>query len=90
MDTPVPAAASVALDDGPVSLDDLVARVAAGQQVVLTRGGSPVARLVPAQPQPSSEHVIAEMRRFRERLGARGFVPLSAEDVIALRDEGRH
>jgi prevent-host-death family protein len=52
----------------------LLERVAAGEEITITRHGNPVARLVPAQPNHSSEsrrETILKMRALasRNRLG---------------------
>ena len=50
--------------DGKTTLDELLARVEAGEEVVISRGGAPVARLVPvAPPAPAFEHPTPTRRR---------------------------
>jgi prevent-host-death family protein len=67
-------------------LSELIHKAEAGETVVITRHGRPVARLV-----PDSETRRARVRELvelmlRER-DARPRVPL--EDILAMRDEGR-
>ncbi len=66
-------------------LSSLLDRVERGEEVVITKHGRPVARLMPAQTLPefgSKEDLLEAMRRFRSgrRLGM---------DWRILRDEGR-
>ncbi len=68
-----------------IRLFTLLDRVARGDEIVITRRGKPVARLVPARAE-KAEHgaeVIAELRRLRERTRLDGL------SWRALRDEGR-
>lgn len=66
-------------------LSALLDKVSQGQEVVITRRGKPVARLVPAAQveRSETESVIAELRRRRAGLTLGG---LHWKD---LRDEGR-
>jgi prevent-host-death family protein len=50
-------------------LSDLIDRVEAGEEIVITRQGRPVARLVPAPGQRKSLPPLAE---FRKRMGSLG------------------
>lgn len=43
---------TVGVHEAKTSLSKLLRRVAAGEEIVITRGGTPVARLVPADPHP--------------------------------------
>ncbi|MBL8659967.1 MAG: type II toxin-antitoxin system Phd/YefM family antitoxin [Rhodospirillales bacterium] len=66
-------------------LSALLDRVAAGEEVVITRRGKPVARLVPA--------AAADRTRIEEAIsrlkGARAGVSLGGLSWRELRDEGR-
>ncbi|MGH3824679.1 MAG: type II toxin-antitoxin system Phd/YefM family antitoxin [Pseudonocardiaceae bacterium] len=44
--------ASVGVHEAKTTLSQLLRRVAAGEEITITRGGDPVARLVPVQRQP--------------------------------------
>jgi prevent-host-death family protein len=61
----------------------LLDRVERGEEVVITRRGKPVARLVAAEVKPAPKDAIAEMRRLRAQIG-----PIGA-GWKDLRDEGR-
>ena len=57
-----------------------------GESVVITRHGKPVARLSP-QPEVDRERVeraMAEIREIRKRTK-----PVSLEEILSARDEGR-
>jgi len=63
----------------------LIDRAAAGEEVIITRRGKPVARLVAAEPP-----VDADARQAVERLRAlRRGTTLGGADWRELRDEGR-
>jgi prevent-host-death family protein len=64
----------------------LLDRAAAGETVVITKHGRPVARLVPAEDRPDKARVrdaIARLEAFAERHSLGGL------DWRVLRDEGR-
>ena len=77
-------------------LSGLLDEVAKGEAVVITRRGKPVARLVPVEaerrPETEEERLerVALMRAAREtiRRNWRG-PPMTTEDILAARDEGR-
>jgi len=65
---------------------DLVER---GEQVVITRHGKPVARLVPAQGAVDRERAQAAVRRLRERAEGLRLGPFDWREWQSYRDEGR-
>jgi prevent-host-death family protein len=65
---------------------DLVER---GEEVVITRHGKPVARVIPAQPRVSPEVARAALRRIRERAEKSRAGPFDWEEWKSYRDEGR-
>jgi prevent-host-death family protein len=67
-------------------LDELLDRVEHGETVVITRRGTPVARLMPERPHAIEqvEEAIAGIRALHA-----GMPRLSAEEIAAWRDEGR-
>ncbi len=67
------------------ALLDLVER---GEEVMITRHGKPVARLVPSQPAINREEARAAMLRLRARAKALK-LNLTMEEIKAYRDEGR-
>ena len=73
----------------------LIDRVARGEEIEITRGGLPVARLVAANPSPGvgqisaeAHNVVARFRALREEIAARG-VSFTWDELKAVRDEGR-
>lgn len=73
---------SVDVCEAETSLPSLLERVEHGEEVVITRRGVPVARLVPAG-DSAVEHLLADLAAVRSR-GVAG--PESLRDLI---DEGR-
>lgn len=64
-------------------LSELLAAVAAGETITITRRGRPVARLVPVA--PDRGEALARLRALRDRIPA----PVGAADILSARDEGR-
>lgn len=60
-------------------LSELLAAAEAGESIIITRRGTAVARLVPA-----GQGGVATLRR---RLGS--MVPLTSDEILSARDEGR-
>src|SRR5579862_1063400 len=76
------------------TLGSLLDRVEGGEEIVITRHGRPVARLVPDQPASNRDQVQAAFDRLRERARryARenpGTPPFDWEEMKKLRDAGR-
>jgi prevent-host-death family protein len=76
------------------SLGTLLDRVEQGEEIVITRHGKPVARLVPHTGHPDQDQVQTEFQRLRERARqlARenpGRPAFDWEEIKKLRDEGR-
>lgn len=67
---------------------ELLDRVEQGHEVVITRRGKPVARLVPAVMQPNSKRAWEAMKRIRERAVKFGG-KFDWEEWKKYRDEGR-
>jgi prevent-host-death family protein len=65
-------------------LSDLLARVEAGEDVIIARGSQPVARLVRIPQDTQVDAVIDEIKATRASRPR-----ASAEDIRAWRDEGR-
>ncbi len=66
-------------------LPKLLARVAKGETITITRHGIPIARLTPANsvPQPNVREVIEELKRLRKGRKSRGV------SIRQLIEEGR-
>ena len=65
---------------------ELLARVAGGEEITITRHGSPVARLIPATPVSSAEDRREAIRSMRELASRNRLAGLRVKDLIA---EGR-
>ena len=78
----------VSVAEARTELEALVERVERGEEIVLTREGRSVAKLIPAD-QPASEvDAVAIFRELRKELASRG-VFYSWEELKEFRDEGR-
>ena len=73
---------TVDVGDAQAQLSDLIARAEAGENVIITRDGIPVARIVPLE-RPIAD-TIALMRQERERRPR-----VSAADIHAAKEQGR-
>lgn len=69
-------------------LSELLAAAEAGESVLITRRGAPVARLVPAERRGDRAAAVARMSALRAKLAARD-VTLDAAGILSARDEGR-
>ena len=67
-------------------LSELLDRVAAGETVVITRHGRPVARLV-GESESRAQRIRATIEEMLKDRAARPSV--SREELLAMRDEGR-
>jgi prevent-host-death family protein len=87
---PTQAATSVGAYDAKTRLSELLDRVERGEQIVITRHGKPVARLIPEGGHSVADALaaVAELTRHRKELAARG-VRIMQADIRAMRDEGR-
>jgi prevent-host-death family protein len=78
--------------DAKNTLGTLLDRVERGEEIVITRHGKAVARLVPNIRRVDKDQVRAAFERIRERarrLQARKPVPFRWADLKKLRDQGR-
>ena len=70
-------------------LSELVDRAERGEEVVITRRGKPVARLVPMQAKRDVEKARAAGKRILELAREMNLQSVTWEDWRKLRDEGR-
>lgn len=87
---PPPASVTFNADDAKTRLAGLLDRVERGEQIVITRHGKPIARLVPER-QPDMEAARRALERIFARadeMAERG-VRFSHAELMAPRDEGR-
>lgn len=72
-------------------LSELLDEVERGGEIVITRHGKPVARLVASERENEDEQrreAAENLRALRDSLRSRG-VTFSVSDILLLRDEGR-
>jgi prevent-host-death family protein len=67
----------------------LLQRVERGEEIVITRRGKEVARLVPAATKYDKETAMAVFRRLRERARRAGVDKFEWAEWRAYRDQGR-
>ena len=80
-------AQEVGVFDAKTRLSELLEQVAGGAEIVITKHGTPVARLVPpGEERPDPKQVEAIFKRLRK--AAKGFT-LTSDEIRAARDEGR-
>lgn len=84
-----PARTEVGAFEAKNTLGSLLDRVERGEEIVITRHGRPVARLVPNEPRIDREQVRAALDRIRERARRFPAGKFDWEEVKALRDDGR-
>ena len=85
--------ATVAAFQAKTRFGELLDRVVRGEEIVITRHGKGVARLVP-QGGANSEHTrqaVAELRAGRSLIAKRrGFKPLTDREIKAFIEQGRN
>ena len=70
-------------------LGTLLDRVERGEEIVITRHGKPVARLVPNTVRMDPSQAQVAIQRIRDRAKRANLPKFSWAEVKALRDEGR-
>ncbi len=84
---------SVGLFEAKTHLSELIARAERGEEVIITRHNKPVAKLVPIREVPPE--LVAKRRRLLDELQQIGRDiekrggPITVEEILAWRDEGR-
>lgn len=82
--------ASVGAYEAKTHLADLLDRVQRGEQIIITRHGKPVARLVPeGRPDEAAARAALERLFARADAMAQRGVRFTHEELMAMRDEGR-
>jgi prevent-host-death family protein len=88
--TPAQVPASLGAYDAKSRLSELLDRVEKGEEIIITRHGKPIARLVPEGGHNVAE-AFAALERItarRKKMAARG-VRITQDEMRAMRDEGR-
>lgn len=77
---------TIQASEAKIHLPQLLDEVERGESLVITRHGRAIARLVPEE-----EVDRAEIRRTLDRMRQRrkGAPPITVEEILAFRDEGR-
>jgi prevent-host-death family protein len=70
-------------------LSELLDLAERGEEVIITRHGKEVARLVPARGLPNRDEAQSAMQRLRERARKENHGSFDWEEWKAYRDEGR-
>jgi prevent-host-death family protein len=74
----------VRVGEAKTHLSELLTKVEAGEEVVISRGNETVARLIGTGAKKSVREAIASIRASRKPMGR-----ASAEEILQWRDEGR-
>jgi prevent-host-death family protein len=74
---------TVKIGEAKTRLSELIAKVEAGEEVVISRGNEPVARLTRIAKEGDLEPLIAEVRAARAKAK-----PVTIEEILAWRHEG--
>lgn len=78
-------AITVNVGEAKTRLSELIARVEAGEDVVIARGNTPVARLAPLDDQTRRRNAIEAVLALRD---SGKIKPVSVDDILAWRHEG--
>jgi prevent-host-death family protein len=85
---------SVGLFEAKTHLSELIARAERGEEVIITRHNKPVAKLVPITTEISPElyrrrlEILDELQAVGREIAKRGG-PITVEEILSWRDEGR-
>ncbi len=71
------------------TLSALLERAENGEEIVITKRGRPVAKLVPFRSAPGSEQALLAAKRIVERARSKGRGRFNWDEWKAYRDEGR-
>ena len=71
------------------TLGTLLDKVERGEEIVITRHGKPIARLVPNMERPDRERIAGAMHRIRARAARTRLGAFSWEEIRSERDAGR-
>jgi len=74
---------TVKVSEAKTHLSELLAKVEAGEEVIISRGNDPIAKLTRIQQQNDVAAVIAEIKAIRSRAK-----PVTLEEMLAWRHEG--
>lgn len=83
--------ATVTAFEAKTRFGELLARVANGEEIVITKYEKPVARLVPEKREDleRNRRALEALRELKNDMRRRGFKPLTVKEILSARDEGR-
>jgi prevent-host-death family protein len=84
---------TIGLFEAKTHLSELVARAEQGEEVIITRHNKPVAKLVPITGVPAElvarrRQILRHMQEIGREIEKTGG-PITVEEILAWRDEGR-
>jgi prevent-host-death family protein len=77
---------TVKVAEAKARLSELLAKVEAGEEVIISRGPDPIARLSPLRRDNDVAAVIAEIRAARNSFA---LAPIALEEILEWKAEGR-
>jgi prevent-host-death family protein len=80
---PIPMALTVKVAEAKARLSELLAKVEAGEEVIIARGNEPIARLTRIRRENDVRAVIEEIKAARKHLPS-----TTVEEILAWRHEG--
>lgn len=75
---------TVKVAEAKTHLSELLTKVESGEEIIIARGDTPVARLVPINDEERHANLFRLIRRDRAKNK-----PVSLEEILQWRDEGR-
>lgn len=83
--------ATVTAFEAKTRFGELLARVAKGEEIVITKYEKPVARIVPEKQKDleQTRKAFEALDRLRDDMRKRGMKPLTVKEILSARDEGR-
>ncbi|MDW5318132.1 type II toxin-antitoxin system prevent-host-death family antitoxin [Rhizobium sp. PL01] len=75
---------TVKVAEAKTHLSELLTKVELGEEIIISRGDTPVARLVPIDDEERRANLFRLIRRDRAKSK-----PVSLEEILQWRDEGR-
>ena len=86
------AVSQIAFHQAKAQLSEVLDRVERGEEIIITRHGRPVARIVgtgPGHDVAVARAAAADLLAMRDQLATEGVRPFTIDELLALRDEGR-
>ncbi|MGC4411115.1 type II toxin-antitoxin system prevent-host-death family antitoxin (plasmid) [Rhizobium rosettiformans] len=75
---------TVKISEAKAHLSELLARVEAGEDVIIARGNDPIVRLSRIRKETDRQILLEEVRAARSKMH-----PVTHEEIMTWRDEGR-